>query len=154
MKDLWRISNHLTLSGEGGLRYKARWHSAGSPIVYLAETPSGALLEVLVHLELDEGDLPNSYNLIRIGVPPEIEIAVLTIPAVPPSATWKTDETITREIGDSWLHSGKTALAAVPSVIMPSTTNYLLNPRHPKAASVQILEIIPATFDPRLLRRR
>lgn len=56
--DLWRITNHTTLNGEGGRRYAARWHTAGSHTVYLAASPPGALLEILLHLELSEWKLP------------------------------------------------------------------------------------------------
>ena len=63
MLELWRISNHNSLSGVGGLRYGARWHTSGSRIVYLAETPAGALIEIFVHLELKESDLPRCYSL-------------------------------------------------------------------------------------------
>ncbi|MDE3106013.1 MAG: RES family NAD+ phosphorylase, partial [Acidobacteriota bacterium] len=42
---LWRISNFRSLAGEGGLRYAGRWHTAGKPIVYLAASAAGALVE-------------------------------------------------------------------------------------------------------------
>ena len=61
--DLWRLTEFPTLDGEGGRLYSARWHTAGSPIVYLAASPPGALIEILVHLELDENELPPSYRL-------------------------------------------------------------------------------------------
>ena len=55
---LWRISNHRTLDGRGGLETSARWHTLGRPVVYLAESVASALLEVLVHLELSPVGLP------------------------------------------------------------------------------------------------
>jgi hypothetical protein len=39
---LWRISRHRDLRGIGGLKAAGRWHYAGDPIVYLAETPAAA----------------------------------------------------------------------------------------------------------------
>jgi RES domain len=42
-----------------------RWHTAGRPLVYLAETPSSALLEILVHLEADDDDRPDSCQLLK-----------------------------------------------------------------------------------------
>ena len=65
---LWRISNHAALDGRGGLLAGARWHMAGQPIVYLAESPAGSLLEVLVHLELDLDNLPKSFKLSKRNV--------------------------------------------------------------------------------------
>jgi RES domain-containing protein len=144
LPSLWRISNYPSLSGEGGLHYSARWHTAGQPIVYLAESPAGALVEVLVHLELDERDWPRSYNLIQVDAPDKLKIETLD-----PSGArnWKTNLAVTRQLGDAWLRSGRTALARVPSVILPDTWNVLLNPRHPAAAQVRIVRTVKADYD-------
>ena len=135
MPDLWRISNHQSLTGEGGLRYAARWHNAGRRIVYLAESPAGALVEVLVHLELEEEELPQSYTLLRVTVPANVATERIT---VMDGEAWKVDHYLSRQLGDAWLASSKTALAQVPSAILPNTTNFLLNPRHPDAGSIQM----------------
>jgi RES domain-containing protein len=149
-RELWRISDFRDLSGEGGLRHGARWHTAGHPIVYLAESAPGALLEVLVHLEVEDNDLPRPYNLLRVTVPTDI---VVERPRIPENDTWKHDIPVTRAIGDEWLTSGRSALAEVPSAIMLGTRNYLLNPSHTDAGRIQIAEVLSAEFDPRLLRK-
>jgi RES domain-containing protein len=147
--DLWRISNHRSLSGEGGLKYSARWHTAGKPIVYLAASPAGALIEVLVHLELEEDELPPAYTLLQVRVPSDLAIEELRIPS---KTDWKNDLISSRNIGDKWLKDAKTALARVPSAILPNTFNYLLNPSHHDAKNARIVGSTKATFDPRLLR--
>lgn len=149
MPDLWRIGNRRTLSGEGGLRYAARWHSAGRPIVYLAESPAGALIEVLVHLELQPEELPPSYTLLRVAVPQQITMPSLV---APPGEAWKTDLAATRHVGNMWLASGASALARVPSVILPHTFNVVLNPLHVAAQGIAVAEIMQIDFDLRLLR--
>jgi RES domain-containing protein len=148
MKELWRISNHHSLSGEGGLRYAARWHSVGRRIVYLAESPAGAMIEVLVHLELEE-ELPRKYTLLRVGVPDELPLEEISVPK---SDAWKSNHTLSRSLGDEWLARRTTALARVPSAILPNTSNYLLNPLHRDAERIQIVASMRAEFDPRLLK--
>jgi RES domain-containing protein len=74
---LWRISNYADLSGEGGRRSDGRWHEQGRSVVYLAEHPALALLEVLVHLEIDPDDLPSSYQLLTVEVPDGLKIEAL-----------------------------------------------------------------------------
>ncbi len=147
--DLWRISNFRSLSGEGGLLYSARWHTAGRPIVYLAASPAGAMIEVLVHLELDEDDLPPAYTLLHVEAPPTLAIEELRVGK---HDDWKTDLPLSRSIGDAWLKGAKTALARVPSAILPNTFNYLLNPLHSDAKRIKIAGATKANFDPRLLR--
>jgi RES domain-containing protein len=133
----------------GGIRYSARWHSAGSRIVYLAESPAGAMIEVLVHLELEEDELPPHYTLLRVEVPAHMAIQKL----VPPrGAAWMTNEAVTRKLGDAWLAAQSSALACVPSAILPRTSNYLLNPAHPEAARIKVKDATKHNFDVRLLR--
>lgn len=148
--ELWRISDFSELNGEGGLLYSARWHTAGHPIVYLAESAAGALLEILVHLELEDNDLPRPYNLLRVSVPTDFQIEHLQ---VSDRDSWKDDERVTQAIGDEWLRSGRTALAQVPSAIMPGTRNYLLSPEHADASRIRIAGITKAEFDSRLIRK-
>ena len=132
-RDLWRISNCRSLSGEGGLKYAARWHSAGRRILYLAESAAGAMLEVLVHLELGTDELPRSYTLLRVQAPIELEVVSISLPA---GGTWRGDHLLSRRLGDEWLASGVSALARVPSAILSDTFNYLLNPLHPDAKGI------------------
>jgi RES domain-containing protein len=147
MPSLWRISNYASLAGEGGLQYSGRWHTKGRRIVYLAESPAGALIETLVHLELDETRLPRSYKLLEIKAPDDLKIESITMSA---GNRWKSQIELTRRAGDKWLQSGKTALARVPSAIAPNTWNVLLNPDHPDARQVQVLKSVTAQYDPRL----
>jgi RES domain-containing protein len=151
MLNLWRISAFNLLSGEGGLYYTARWHTAGHRIVYLAESPAGALVESLVHTELNERSWPRFYDLMQIAAPADIEIETLNVPA---GDDWKRLPIITRGPGDDWLNSKRTALARVPSAILPNTWNVLLNPEHVAAGQIRIIETMRADYDRRLFQTR
>ena len=147
MKTLWRISNHIDLEGLGGRKFSSRWSSLGLRVVYLSESPAGALLEVLVHLQIEDDELPNEYQLLEISVPEGLSTMPLS---PPPSIDWREHPEFTQRVGDTWLTSVETALARVPSAIVPFTWNYLLNPEHPDAKQVQIVEVIREQFDRRL----
>ncbi len=147
---LWRISNHRSLDGRGGLLASARWHTKGQPVVYLAESAPGALLEALVHLELSFAHLPAAYQLLKIEAPLDSPIATLDVAAL--AATWASDPAITRAAGDAWLAAGATSLLRIPSAIVPDTFNLLLNPAHPKASQLQILWHRAHPWDKRLVK--
>ena len=147
---LWRISNYADLLGIGGMEASARWHTAGRPIVYLAESPSSALLEILVHLEADEDDRPDTYQILKVEAPDDISVNRISLTSLP--ADWKNNEEATREIGDAWLEKSVSALMRVPSVIMPETYNWLLNPRHADAKKVIILHAEKHLYDSRLFK--
>ena len=145
--NLWRISNHVTLSGEGGMRASARWHSRGRPVVYLAESPAGAMLEVLVRLKGRRDKLPRTYTLLAIVAPEAVTTERMVIPA---NAEWKNDLSWSREQGDEWLQSERTALLEVPSVLLPRSRNFLLNPLHANANLIYVEEVINDSYDERL----
>jgi RES domain-containing protein len=147
---LWRISNYADLLGIGAMEASARWHSAGRPLVYLAESPSSALLEILVHLEAEEDDRPDSYQLLKIEVADDVATESVSLRSLPPD--WRGDEAVTRAIGNDWLERGDTALLRVPSVITPETYNWLLNPRHADARRAAVVRIDRPLYDSRLFR--
>ncbi len=148
---LWRISNHRTLDGRGGLETSARWHSQGRPIVYLAESVAGALLEVLVHLELSPVRLPKSFRLLKVEVPDDLSVEVLSANDL--GNNWIDDETLTRTVGDQWLASKRSALVRVPSAIVPETLNVLLNSAHEESRRLKIVSHREYPWDLRLISR-
>jgi len=143
---LWRISNFKDLSGIGGTQVAGRWHHKGRPVVYLADCPATALLEVLVHFELSLDELPEAFTLLRVDLP---QIASVRDARGSLPAQWSDEPATTRGIGDAWLKEAKTLLLQVPTVIVPHNCNYLFNPLHPDAAKVTLthFEFPP---DPRL----
>lgn len=145
--ELWRISNYADLTGTGGLRASGRWHSRGRRIVYLADHPSSALLEMLVHM--DREFLPATYQMLRVAIPSGVETNIVAADELP--LDWAERLEVSRRIGDNWLDHGSHPLLRVPSVIVPQAVNYLLNPAHPGAADITIAEIIRAPFDLRLI---
>lgn len=147
MKTFWRISSYSDLSGEGAKYASARWHTKGNLVVYLAESPAGAMLERLVHLLDTEGQLPRTYDLLEITAPETLGIKEL-MPAA--ESDWRNRLDLTRRMGDAWLDSRETALARVPSAIVPRTWNVLLNPIHPEAKRVKIESAARERFDNRL----
>jgi RES domain-containing protein len=106
-------------------------------MVYAADHPALALLEVRVHLDLPPGLLPADYVMMRLALPDPAE----TLDAMPEDP---------RVAGDAWLAGAGGAVLRVPSVLVPAAANLLLNPAHPGAATARIDAIAPFAFDPRL----
>ncbi len=146
---LWRISNHADLSGIGGMRFSARWHSKGHPIIYTAEHPAGALSEFLVHIDVQ--DFPDSFQLITIEIETKVKVANLTLEQL--SSNWMTDSKISRAIGNQWLINGKSLLLRVPSAILPDTFNVLITPNHGDAGKIRIAKSENVPLDHHLGRR-
>ncbi|MBV8093310.1 MAG: RES family NAD+ phosphorylase [Acetobacteraceae bacterium] len=139
MISAWRICRRVyaELSGEGARRYGGRWNSPGRPLVYLAEHPALAILEVRVHLDVPLELLPDDYVLMHVSLPDE-----------PPADAGVVADTVAD--GDAWLTSKVSAVRRVPALLAPHSSNFLFNPAHPRAGEASVVEIEPYRFDPRL----
>jgi RES domain-containing protein len=140
--DVWRLCRrpYADLSGDGARIFGGRWNSPGRPVVYFAEHPALAALEVRVHLDLPFELLPNDYVLMHVSLPNRL-ISSLgeTVPA---------GQTVAA--GDAWIAERQSAALRVPSVLIPNAWNILLNPLHPHAGQARIVGLEPFDFDPRL----
>ena len=146
---LWRISNYATLDGLGGMYVAGRWHSKGRPVLYCSEDPSTALLETLVHLEIDAEDRPERFQVLKIESSEPVSIEQAEIGK---ADDWFEDVVWTRRTGDAWLSSARTLLLQVPSVLVPERRNYVVNPLHPEIQKLSITARYSHPFDPRFFR--
>lgn len=132
---LWRLVKSgraaSAWDGEGAFLFGGRWNSRGVRAVYASSTLALALLEVLVHLDPAE-PLP-AMCAISARVPAG-SLAEL------PAHAGNTGESAiqfpyslqtSRRLGDEWMRSNAGAVLAVPSTIIPTESNYLINPAHP-----------------------
>lgn len=137
--------------GEGARRYGGRWNPPGVRVVYASESAALAALELLVHLE--ESALLAHYALCAVRFP-EALLETLDPAALP--ADWRASPPplALQEIGAAWVRDARSALLAVPSAIVPSERNFLLNPAHPDFRRVRRDPPTPFALDPRLAGAR
>jgi len=135
------------LSGTGARLYGGRWNSEGKSAVYLASSRALAVLEVLVHLP--PLLLPDDYCVAEIDVPGS-GITNINIDDLPKDWRDVSPPVDLKRIGDNFLKEQAALLMKVPSSIVQTEYNYLLNPQHPNASKVKILKKEPFYFDARL----
>jgi len=151
MPEAWRIvkAKHAAtaFSGDGAAKTGGRWNSRGVPVVYASTTKSLAALETLVHLNLP---VPFKYVVIRLQFDDALVEKIL-LNRLP--ADWRVEPPppSTRAIGDAWVRERRSAVLALPSVLVPGELNYLLNPAHPAFKKISIGKPERFAFDPRLL---
>lgn len=90
-------------------------------MIYCSQSISLALLENLVHVDIDLAPL---FYLYEIDIPDQS----LATPQLPEK--WFLQEAISREIGAQWCLKNSSVALLVPSIIVPSELNLLLNPEH------------------------
>jgi len=127
--------------------YAARWNYKGSYVIYTAENRSLACLENLVHRS---GEGNNAlYKVMVIEIPGSLHID--NIEASSLKKDWQKIENYSycQSIGASWLAGSKTAILKVPSVIIKSEFNYLINPNHPDFKKIKLKGVEDFVFDNR-----
>lgn len=135
--------------GEGARLFGGRWNHPGVRCAYASETAALAILEILVHLH--RPGLLEHYSICRATFD---DTLVTRLPARDLPNDWRTFPAprSTRGFGDRWIVQALGAVLRVPSTIVPSESNYLLNPAHPDFSKIRVLPAEPFGVDPRLGR--
>ena len=132
--------------------YAARWNSAGVEVIYTASSAALACLESVVHRDYLE--LKLKFALVTIEIPEALNIKQVRKSELVNGWNDFGEDAymICRKAGDNWIKVSKSAVLKVPSVIVKSEFNYLLNPNHPEINKIKIVNTEPFLFDPRIIR--
>ena len=149
---LWRITRKpfLTqaLQGLGAKKYGGRWNSKGYAVVYTSESLELAVLEALVHLDIDL--LPK--DVYQIGF--ELDDQFIARAPRPLPGGWDSAPPYSpnvQAIGDRWLRSASSLGLRVPASVLPSRSNVLLNPSHPEICRLREIERGPLPWPSRVV---
>lgn len=128
--------------------YGGRWNSPGTRVAYGSDSIALAILEVLVHLQTS-AVLP-SYRLVSAEFDEE-SVRPLDVARLPPNWRESPPPPEVQAIGDEWVASRTSLVLHVPSAIVDSQPNYLINVDHPDFHRVRVADVGPFSLDPRLL---
>jgi RES domain-containing protein len=133
-------------SGEGARRAGGRWNLPGDRVVYASSSLALAAMETFVHL--GEDGLHIKFVSFSVEIP-----ATVTVRRCPhPPRGWRAEPPREESMryGSAWLRSGRNAVLQVPSAVVPSEWNFLLNPDHPDFRKLRVSRPQPFSFDPRM----
>ena len=148
----WRIvkTRHAAgaFDGEGARVEGGRWNSPGTPMVYVSQDAALAALELLVHL--GRGSILAAYVLIPCSF---ADALVTRLDRKRRPKNWRSYPAppALQLIGDEWVRSDISAVLEVPSAVIDTNSNYLLNPRHGDFRALDVMAPQPFEFDLRLL---
>jgi len=136
------------LSGKGAAIFGGRWNKKGTPVLYAGESVDIALLEIVVNTP---PMLVPELHLLTLEIADSVTI--LNVDALP--SNWKNypAPAALAEIGQNWVDKAETLAFKVPSTVIPTSWNYILNCNHPDYRNhVVIRKREPFEFDLRLLK--
>ena len=134
------------ISGIGAAKYGGRWNKKGSSVIYTGETKEIALLETIVHTP---PMLIPKLSILTIEIPTD-SITEIEIKDLPSNWYDYPAPTILSEISENWIISSNSVALSVPSCIIHTAKNYILNCNHKDYKNVKILDIKNFHFDTRL----
>ena len=152
MRTVWRITTArfaaTAFSGEGARLYGGRWNPKGFALVYTAESRALALLEMMVQ----DAPLRARYVLIPAQLPDTLSVTLVELADLSPDWRGLERRAALQRIGRDWLESGRSAVLAVSSAVVPAERNYLLNPAHPDFVRITMGEPEALDTNFRLMR--
>lgn len=133
-------------SGEGSRLFGGRWNTIGVPAIYFASSRALAVLEVLVHLP--PALLPSDFCMAIF----KLETTSFEITQNQLPTGWNTFPFLKQVqlIGNAFFKESKHLLLKVPSAVVEGEFNYIMNPQHPEASQLTLLNKAQFTFDNRL----
>jgi RES domain-containing protein len=149
---VYRISREKyirDLSGEGARRFGGRWNKRGVPVIYTSSQESLAALEVLANTPLSS--LPDDLYLITLILPESIKIMQIKSPDLPKGWNRYPPPNYLREAGSEWLISRNSLAMRIPSALINSEFNILLNPIQKEMSQIKTGEVRSFRFDQRIL---
>lgn len=132
-------------SPEGAKLVSARWHQAGSEVIYTSENYSTAMLEQLAHWN---GRPPPNQHLVEITIPKGTRYEVVTPQSFPQCLS--PDGEAARRFGRQWYEERRSALLIVPSAVARMERNIVINCRHPDFVNIRAGLETPVWWDRRL----
>lgn len=149
----WRIvkARHAAsaFDGEGARIEGGRWNSPGTAVVYTSQSAALAALEMLVHL--GRSSILSAYVLIRCSFD-DVLVSRLDRKRLPKH--WRSYPAPPElpMIGDEWVTGGTSAVLELPSAVIETDSNYLLNPHHRDFRGIRVMDPQSFEFDLRLLK--
>jgi RES domain-containing protein len=139
------------LDGRGGLFASGRWHTPRRLVCYASDSLALASLEILVHCEPEL--VPGDLVAVEINVPRGVAMDELDAEVLP--RTWRRypAPSSLQRLGNAWLDRNTACVLRVPSALVPSESNFLINPVHPDRRRLRVVQKVPFQFDPRLVDR-
>jgi RES domain-containing protein len=137
-------------SGLGSRLYGGRWNSKGVTVAYGSATLSLAALEFLVHADVK---LLSTMKMVSCEAFWRDNLRIEVVAATSLPRGWRNTPSLAAlaALGDAWVRERRSAILVVPSVVVPSEHNILINPNHPDAANITYQAPSSFSFDPRLL---
>jgi RES domain-containing protein len=125
-----------------------RWNGAGRKVIYTAESIPLAFMENMIRRKgLGFND---DFRVMIIEVPDGLKVSEVDSASL--ATGWRDflDYSICQAVGNGWYDKGDSLVLKVPSAVMPTNYNYVINTVHAAYKRVKLLTISNLVPDDRI----
>lgn len=108
------------------------------------------MVEYFVHIDPD--DPPRDLVVVGADVPDRVSRISIAVTQLPENWRQSPAPACLAAIGDAFAAGRKAAILMVPSILVPSETNWLLKPRHSECGNIRVQPPEPFHYDERFFR--
>jgi RES domain-containing protein len=137
-------------TGDDSMEKGGRWSEPGHAVIYTSGSLPLAALELLVHLD---GDV-RQQRFVCVAARIPATVSLTRCQKLPREWNARPPKDASRLVGSRWLRTRRHAVLAVPSAVVPTEHNFLIDPAHPDFFHIEVSAPVPFRFDPRLVRLR
>lgn len=138
------------ISGEGSRKQKNnRWNSFGTSMIYTSDTPSLCAVEMSQHLP--PSFPPLGYSLLEIELPDDEPLLIDN--SFFENDDWTNEIATSQALGDFFINENEYLFMKVPSAMITSCYNYLINPNHKNFDKVRIIRSIDFPLKGKLFKK-
>ena len=142
---LQRFADRLYAPGFSG-----RWNYDGEFVIYAGSNRSLCSLENMVH-KMGQGVLGSRFMMMVLELPDDLLQTTISLHQLPHDWKLASSYSFTQPLGSAWYEAAETPLLKVPSAVVPTESNYVINARHPDFSRIRIKDREPFTYDYRFV---
>ena len=116
--------------------------------MYCSSSLSLCLLEMLVHMDIRH--MPKSFSSFEANLPDQYIHQLIDINDLQPNWRNNPPKEFTKDLGTKWIVAQQQLAVKVPSAVLPTEFNVLINPAHSDFKFFQLKEVSELNADHRV----
>ncbi|MFD1064022.1 RES family NAD+ phosphorylase [Winogradskyella litorisediminis] len=148
---LFRIAKQKYIkdfSGEGAKLYGGRWNKRGTRMLYFSTSLSLSVLETLVHF--NQENAPDDLYYVEIEISNKLINTISNFSKLKAHLRDNPPHYSTQLFGSKWADKKQDLALAVPSAILLSESNIIVNPLHDAFSKIKTIKVNKLELDARL----
>ncbi|MEX8547188.1 MAG: RES family NAD+ phosphorylase [Mucilaginibacter sp.] len=127
---------------------EGRWNSAGKKVLYGSDSIPLAFMESMIRRQ--GVGFNNDFKIAHIEIPDYLAVKKLEDKELGSGWNKPNDYSKTQPLANKWYDNLETLVLIVPSAVLSTCNNYVINAIHPDFDKIKLIALTPLIPDPRI----